>query len=945
MLHGRLRERTVLDDLLAAARSGRSGALVLRGEAGIGKSALLAYAAGAAADLRVLRCAGIESESEFPFAAVHQVLRPLTGLIDAIPARQAEALRAAFGAAPAAGGDRFLVSLAVLSVLAEAAEERPVLCLIDDAHWLDGASADALTFVARRLDADGVALVFAARDGFAAPGLPELTVTGLDRAEAGALLAERSAVELPDAVRDSVVASTAGNPLALLELPAALTKAQLSGHSPLPDRLPVSAEVEQVFLDRVRRQDAPTQTLLLVAAAEETGDLALVLRAAATLGAAAGALDAAESAGLLRVDAHRVAFRHPLVRTAVYRGATFWQRRQAQEALADALTGEDDRDRRAWHRAAAALGPDESVAAELCHSADRARQRGGHAAAASAYERSAALTASAELRAARLADAADAAWLAGTPDRARTLLDRAGPLARDPLLRARLEHLRGSIEAACGTPSTAFAVLVAGAEPVAALAPDLAARMLTEAGQAAWLGGDAPGLHEVGRRLAALDGAVPLSAELVRGLDNLLSGDPAEAARHLRAVASAGSGAGGPAAPPGPPAADGQAGPPAATATPAAAGPPADPRAAMLIATGATFLGDDAVAIALFTAAVTRARSAGAMTALPWLLAPLSSLGAWTSRYAAATGDVTEGLRIAEETGQENPAAHLRAVLAWLAAVHGHEDDCRTHATAALARALGQRLGPAAGIASWALALLDLGAGRPAEARDRLAALAVAGPGESHPMVGIFSAADLVEAAVRTDEPATARQALGRLETWAAHSGSAWGSALVARCRGLLDADDRHFADALATHARGGRPFDTARTELLFGEHLRRRRRRADARRHLRAAHETFERLGLPTWADQAGAELRATGETARRREPGTPTRLTPQEVQIVRMVSTGATNREVAAQLFLSPRTVDYHLRKVFTKLDLTSRAELILRAGDFTDATVSASPVRQPG
>jgi DNA-binding NarL/FixJ family response regulator len=911
MLHGRLPERAVLDDLLAAVRRGRSGVLVLRGEAGIGKSALLAYAAAHADGMTVLRGTGTESESEFAYAAVHQLLRPVADLVDTVAPRQAEALKGAFGLG-AGGGDRFLTSLAVLGVLAEAAERQPVLCLVDDAHWLDGASADALTFVARRLDADPVAMLFAAREGFAAPGLPELTVAGLDPSAAGALLAERSTVDLPEAVRDSIVASTAGNPLALLELPAALTAAQLSGREPLPDRLPVSAEVEQVFLDRVRRQDPPTQTLLLVAAAEDTGDLALVLRAAATLGAAAGALDAAERAGLLRVDRHSVAFRHPLVRTAVYRGATFWQRRQAQEALAAALTGEEDRDRRAWHLAAAALGADEAVAAELHRSADRARQRGGHAAAASAYERSAELTAAAGRRAARLVDAADAAWQAGTPDRARTLLDRAGPLARDPLLRARLEHLRGSIESACGTPSAAYAVLLAGAAPVAALDPERAARMLAEAGQAAWLAGDVHGLREAGRRLTALDGAVPVGAELVLGLGDLLGGDQAEAARHLRAVASA------------------------------APGSP-DPRAAMLIAAGATFLGDDAVAIALFTAAVTAARSGGAVAAVPTLLAPLSSLGAWTGRYAAATADATEGLRIAGETGQDNPAAHLRAVLAWLAAVHGRADECRSHAAAAHGRALGHRLGPAAGIASWALALLDLGSGRPLEARDRLVALADAGPGESHPIVGVFSAADLVEAAGRAGDPDTARRALDRLATWAGHTGSVWGSALVARCRGLLGDDDgAAFEEALALHARGGRPFDTARTELLFGEHLRRRRRRADARRHLRAAHETFERLGLPTWADLAAAELRATGETARRREPGTLTRLTPQEVQIVRLVATGVTNREVAAQLFLSPRTVDYHLRKVFTKLDVTSRAELILRAGDFTDANagVSASP-----
>ena len=900
MLHGRLRECTLIDELLAAAGDRRSGVLVLRGEAGIGKSALLGYAADRAAGLRILRGTGIESESELPFAAVHQLLRPLAGLLDAVPARLGAALRGAFGIGPAGGEDRFLISLGVLSVLAEAAEERPLLCLVDDAQWLDGASADALTFAARRLDAEGVVMLFAARDGFAAPGLPELPLAGLDLAAAGALLAERSGVELPAAVRDSLVASTAGNPLALLELPGSLSAEQLSGREALPERLPVSAGVEQVFLDRVRRQDPPTQTLLLVAAAEDTGELGVILRAAAALGVPAGALDGAEKAGLIRVDGSTLAFGHPLVRTAVYRGATFWQRRECQQALAAALDGDENADRRAWHLAAAALGPDEAVAAELHRSADRARQRGGHAAAAAGYERAAGLTADQSRRGARLAAAAGSAWQAGRPGRAKELLDRAAALATSALDRARVAHLRGSIEAAGGELTTAYAILADGAAPIATVDPVLAAGMLTEAGQTAWLAGDVPGLHEIGRRLAALpapDDAVPLSARLVLGLDSLLSGDPSSAAGHLRAVA-------------------------------AGAAQTADPRSVTLIAAGALFLGDDATAVGLFSTAVARARSAGAAALLPALLAPLSSLEAWTGRYGAAAASATEGLRIAVENGQGNPAAHLRAVLAWIAAVRGQEPECREQAAAAHAHAMAHRTGPAAGIASWSLALLDLGAGRPENARHRLEALAAAGPGESHPVVGIFSAADLVEAAVRTDRAAAAGPALARLEAWTGHTGSVWGQALLARCRGLLasgPAADRHFAEALALHPRGGRPFDTARTELSYGEMLRRRRRRADARVHLRAACELFDRLGLPVWAGLARAELRATGETARKREPGTSGQLTPQEVQIVRIVGEGATNREVAAQLFLSPRTIDYHLRKVFTKLDVSSRAELI--------------------
>ncbi|MBG0565815.1 helix-turn-helix transcriptional regulator [Actinoplanes aureus] len=895
MLHGRQRECAIVDGLLAAAGDRRSGVLVVRGEAGIGKSALLAYAAEHATGMRILRGTGIESESEFPFAAVHQLLRPVADLIDAIPDRPAAALRGAFGIGPAGGEDRFLISLGVLSVLAEAAEDRPLLCLVDDAHWLDGASAGALTFAARRLDAEGVVLLFATRGSEMIAGLPELPLTGLDAAAAGALLAERIGADLPAQVRDSLVSSTAGNPLGLLELPGSLSADQLTGREPLPDRLPVGAEVEQVFLDRVRRQDQPTQTLLLLAAAEDSGELGPILRAAETLGVEAGALDAAEKAGLIRVDGQTLVFCHPLVRTAVYRGATFWQRRDARHALAAALDG--DADRRAWHLAAAALGPDEAVAADLHRSADRARQRGGHAAASSAYERAATLTAASGPRGERLVEAAEAAWQAGLPARAGGLLDRAGELATEPLTRARVEHLRGSIEGTSGELTTAYAMLVGAAEPIASLDPVRAARMLTEAGQAAWLAGDVPGLHEVARRLAALpvpDEAVPLSAELVLGFDNLLSGDTAAAVVHLRDAAGR-------------------------------AGRASDARALLLCAAGALFVGDDAVAIGLFATAVTRARSAGAAALLPGLLAPLSSLEAWTGRYSAAAAHAAEGLRIAVETGQDHPAAHLRSVLAWIAAVHGREEECREYAAAALAHAVGHRIGPAAGIASWALGLLDLGAGRPENACDRLDALAAAGPGESHPVVHVFSAADLIEAAVRTGRTAVAGRACERLNTWAEATGSIWGRALRARCRGLLTGDEEHFAEALRLHQHGGRPFDTSRTELLHGEMLRRRRRRSEARVHLRAAHERFERLGLPGWAELARTELRATGETARKREPGTMRQLTPQEVLIARIVGEGATNREVAAQLFLSPRTVDYHLRKVFTKLDVSSRADLI--------------------
>ncbi|MGW3345811.1 helix-turn-helix transcriptional regulator [Nonomuraea rubra] len=991
MLHGRERECALIARLLDGARERRSAVLVVRGEAGIGKSALLGYAAARADGMRVLRGGGVESESELPYAAAHQLLRPVAERLAAIPAGQAAALRAAFGLGEPVEGDRFLVSVAVLSLLSEVAEERPLLCLVDDAHWLDGASADALAFVARRLEAEGVVLLFAARDeepgipsrtgtgpptaraphppagpplvGTGVPrplaGLPELRLGGLDAGAAQALLAERTSVSLAPEVAALLVTSTAGNPLGLLELPGSLSTEQLAGTRPLPERLPVGEVVEQVFLARVRRLGAPAQTLLLIAAAEDSGDVGLVLRAARTLDLPPDALDEAEHAGLVRVDGGTLTFRHPLVRSAVYRGATFLQRQAVEQALA-AVLADEDADRRAWHLAAAATGPDETVAGELEASAERATRRGGHASAASALHRAADLTGHPEPRARRLTLAAETAWLAGQPDRARTLLDEAATRTAEPRLRARGEHVRGAIEGLCGRPDLAYAMLVAGAELVsppnpaaatpasgaggpadspmghdpstrtdvapgrepgeapgpdpgeaggaaggsgrpapgeAVLEPGQAARMLIEAGRLAFTAADLPRLAEAGRRLAGLppaEEAVTAGGKLMIGLAALLEGDAERAATLLR---------------------EGR----------ALAQDSADPQSLTMAAGAAMFVGEDATALDLFTTAAVRARTAGAVSALPLVLAPHGALQMWTGRFAAARATATEGLRLALDTRQDNIAAHHRAVLAWIAAVQGRAEECRTEADAALSRAIGQRLGPPAGIAAWALALLDLGEGRTGEAFDRLTALADAAPGEGHPIVKIFAAADLVEVAVRADRPDRAATALDLLRRWAGPARSAWADALVSRCRGLVENADEHFTEALSLHAQAGRPFDTARTALLFGEALRRRRRRAESRRHLRAAREIFERLDAAPWAALARVELQATGETARKRDPSTSADLTPQESQIARMVSEGGTNREIAAHLFLSPRTVDYHLHKVFVKLGLSSRAELV--------------------
>jgi DNA-binding CsgD family transcriptional regulator len=906
-----------MDRLLQAAREGRSGVLVLRGEAGVGKSALLAWAAERAGDvaggMTVLCAAGVEAEVQLPFAALHQLLRPVLEHLGRLPAVQAAALRAAFGLAAAPGdrglgserpGDRFLLSVGVLSLLADAAEQRPVVCLLDDAHWMDQASADALVFAARRLGAEGVGLLFAARDaeprGFDAPGLPELRLGGLDSGAAARLLADAVPSAPAAGVADRLLAAAGGNPLALLELPAALSPAQLAGRAPLPDPLPVGAGVERAFADRAGRLPAAARTMLLLAAADDTGEAATVLRAAGGLGLDAGALGPAEAARLIRAEGGRVEFWHPLVRSAIYRAATFAERRAAHLALADALDGPGQADRRAWHRAAAAVGPDDAVAGELERSAGRAQARGGYATAAAALERAAELTGQEPTRARRLAAGAAAAWLAGRPQWALEMAGRAGRLDPPPRLRADLQLLRGRIELGSGSQFQAHRLLADGATAVAGTDPGKASLMLSEAAHVAWYAGDMANTAKAGQRLDTLavpeDSPARLMGRVLAGLAALMTGDTSHAARLRRAVAAIAR----------------------AAQTPVQLGYPG--RAAL-------FVGDDAAAADLLGRAVDAARAAGTVGILPWLLGQVALVQAWTGRWPVAVATASEGLRLAAETGQDNAAALHHAILAWVAAAQGREQDCHTHATAALEQAARQELAVPASIAAWALGLAELGAGRPAAALGQLGELAAAGPGLGHPLTAALAAADLVEAAVRAGRPEAVPDAIASLERWATAAAVPWGLALVARCRGLLSDGDtaaRHFAQALELHAAAGRPFDRARTQLLYGEVLRRARRPSQARGHLRAALDGFEQLGAAGWAGRARAELRASGETARRRDPSTLTQLTPQELQIARLAAAGATNREIAGQLFVSPRTVEYHLYKVFPKLGIASRAEL---------------------
>jgi len=906
VLVGRAAETGALDRLLAEAREGRSGVLVIRGEAGIGKSALLEYTASQAMSCTVLRGTGVEAESELAFAALHQVLRPIFDRIDNLPEPQAAALRSAFALSADPVGDRFRVSVAVLGLLADAAEERPVFCLVDDAQWLDGASADALLFATRRLEAEGVAVLLAARDGeralFEAPGVPELRLAPLPREDARRLVSDHLGPDVSPAILEWLLEHANGNPLALLELPHSLSSGQLSGREPVADSLPQTTSVERAYLDRARRLPPDTQTLLLLAAAEGTSDRATVQRAAIARGLDPVRLEDAEAAGLVRVESTRIEFRHPLVRSALYRGAGFVERERAHRALADVLSTPAEADRRAWHRAAATVGTDPEVADELEDTAERAASRSGYAAAAAALRRAAELSVDQESQARRLVAAADAAWRGGRPEAATALLDWAEPLVDDVRLRAEIDHIRGVIELRCGNLLTSGAILISGAERVAPVDPRKALEMLVDAGSVAGRSGDSARMAEIGRLIAALprsgDEAESVLTDLLIGVGGIIAGESAtEAPRIFDAIARASDFD--------------------------------DPRILSWAATGASTVGDEAAEAALLRQAVMVARASGAVDDLSLILETIVSSGIVGGRYGIEA-EATEGLRLARDAGLPNAASALLAGAAWVAALKGEDEESRRCAGEVTRSVRTSNLANANSTAEWALALLDLSIGKPDAAVARLAAQREAPLGMAHPFFFVLFAPEAVEAGVRLGDREQARAGFAPLEGFVAEGGPTWALAFAARCRALLADDsatvEAEFEQALGHHGEiPERAFDRARTELLYGEHLRRQRRRLESREHLRAALEAFESLGAALWAERARVELRASGETARKRDPSTVDQLTPQELQIARLVGEGMSNKEVAAQLFLSPRTIDYHLRKVFTKLGITSRTELV--------------------
>jgi DNA-binding CsgD family transcriptional regulator/tetratricopeptide (TPR) repeat protein len=908
MLHGRRDECAVLDRLLEGARVGHSGVLVLKGEPGVGKTALLEYAVGSASEMRWIRAAGVESEMELAFAALHQLCVPLLERLERLPGPQHDALATAFGLSEGAVPDRFFVGLATLGLLSEAAEERPLVCVVDDAQWLDRASAQALAFVGRRLRAEPVVMLFGAREPseeFA--GLPKLVVGGLSDRAARDLLASVIPGRLDERVADQIVAETRGNPLALLELPRDLSAAQLAGGFGLPGAVSLAGRIEESFQRRLQTLPEDTQRLLLVAAAEPLGNPALLRRAATLLGIVGPVLEPAELVGLLEVHG-RVRFRHPLVRSAIYRAASAEQRRRVHRALAEATDAETDPDRRAWHLAAATAGPDESVAGELERAAGRAQARGGLAAAAAFLERAAALTPHPVRRAQRALAAAQTKYEAGALDDALALLATAEAGGVDDLQRARVGLLRAQIAFAARRGGDAPRLLLEAARGLEAVDADRARTTYLEAIEAARFAGRlARGADIVDVSRAALAGPAPRRPPrptdlLLQGMATLpVDGHPA-AAPILKAALSA--------------------------FRDAATLLPEESRWLSLACRAASDVWDEESWRLLATRELQRARDAGALTAMPLLLSTLSYIQVLCGELSAAESLLDE---IRATTAAIGIPAH-RYIEIWVAAQRGREpalvEDFTTDA-----RARGE--GFALAWARDASAVLYNGLGRFEEA---FAAVREAVDVAPYSELSSPSAVtELVEAAARAGERRVAARALERLTLFARPSGSDWALGIEARSRALLgdgDAAERLYQEAIERLRRTRVRVQLARTHLLYGEWLRRERRRVDARHQLRTALELFTTMGAEAFAARAERELLATGERVRKRRIETGGQLTAQEIQIARLARDGLSNADIGARLFISGHTVAYHLRKVFAKLDITSRSQLGDALPDRADA-----------
>jgi DNA-binding CsgD family transcriptional regulator len=898
-LIGREPERDLIERLVAGARVGQSGVLVLSGEAGIGKTALLEYGASLAAGMTLLRASGSEAEQEVPFGGLLQLLRPAIGHLDRIPPPQARSLGIALALRDGDGGDRFAVGAGTLSLLSRFAEDHPLAILVDDAHLLDQPSAEALTFAARRLMADQIVVLATVRPGpphpFTEAGLPELAVAGIGLEAAGQLLAGSGHLDTDWISR--LHRGTGGNPLAMMELAADPGRLeQLSPETPIP----APATLARVFTRQLARLPGSTQDVLMVAATVG-GDLPITARACELLDLPVSALAAAEQAGLVTITAGRVEFRHPLIRSAVYANATPELRRSTHAAIAAALGQSDPRG--AWHRCEAAIGPDEAIAAELAQVGLGSRARSGYAVAATAYERAARLTPDADPRALRLVAAGESAWLAGRADWATTLLAEALTLTPPPEIRARIQELRGSIAARRGSLADARDILIRTAQELPETLTDQAIVMLADAIHACLYLGDAASALRAAEHVNRLMTRVVaprarILGTMAVGMTLVLAGrgGVTQIRTAMRQLASSG----------------------ALTD---------DPLRAAWLCFGPMFLRESGDGRQLLQQVVDDLRERAAAGELPYVLLFIARDDATTDRWASAETEYDEGIRLARETSATTELAVSLAGLAWLHARQGREAWCRAGAEESI------RISQANDIhigRLWALSALgdlELGLGHPEAAlphwEELISLLSEMGVLDAD----LSPAPELTETLLRLGRGDEAAAVARRYLEAATAKGQPWAIARAERAMGLAgpDADiDQHFETALQLHGKTLDAYEGARTRLAYGSRLRRLRRRAEARAPLRQALATFDRLGAKPWADAAAIELKATGETVHRRGAGAMLELTPQEQQIAVMLAAGRTTRQAAAAMFLSPKTVEYHLRHVYTKLGIASRSEL---------------------
>jgi DNA-binding CsgD family transcriptional regulator len=914
VLFGRHDERASVERALTDARLGSSGVLVVRGEPGMGKTALLYHAVDRARSqgMEVLFARGVESEAEVPFGGLLELLRPALDDLERIPAPQAVALRSALDLGPTVERARFVIGAATLNLLSARSERRPLFVAIDDAHWLDDPSLTALLFAARRLLVDPVLVMFAARPGEApaleAARLPELELAGVDDSTATEIVNRHAAAPPLPGVAERLARATGGNPLALVELAA--TAGELDPE-PVDGPLELETSAEAAYGRRLGELPVAARSALALAAADASGRLTLIGAAAEELGLELSDLEPGERSGLVSIAYGQLSWRHPLVRSAAYRAVTADERRALHAALAHAMPHEADADRRAWHLAAAALGPDEAVAAALADTGRRARSRSAYATAATAAERAAQLTPADEPRARRLLAAAEAAWLGGQADRALRTLDRALALAPEPRLLAEVQHLRAQALIRAGDVMAGHDVLVAAAEQIALADPAKAVVMLAEATDACVYAGRADAMLPTARRAVALlpDDAgerEQFFAALALGTALVYDGEGDEGAREIRRAVAI------------------------LEASDALSG---EPRLLSAAALGPLWLREGDTGAALVDRAIESARSEGALGALPFALALAGRHAATSDRWAVGRALYDEAIGLARETDQAMPLCGALAWLASLEARQGEEDACRADAAEAIALSDRHGLGQLRMWALDALAELELGHGRLKPAIDRLQEkrrtleeLGITDP-------DLSPLPELVEAIVRSAGTVEATHGWETFARLAEAKGQPWALARLERGRGLLAGPeelDSHFAEALRLHAATPDRFEEARTRLCYGERLRRAGRRVHAREQLRAALATFDALTAAPWAERARAELLATGERARRRDPGTLDELTPQELQIGIVLAEGRTTREAATRLFLSPKTVEYHLRNAYRKLGIHSREELAARLSD---------------